>query len=249
MTINDTIHSYWNNRAEGYSRRNRDELNGQQGRALEILFADNLHPQPGALALDVGCGPGIFAITLAKLGCSVTGLDLSEEMLARAKANASDLGLSVDFVQSDAVNPPFKANTFDFIVNRYMVWNLTTPQQAYRNWLNLLKPGGKLLILDGNHYLSHFDARYATWESQSAPPEGHAPEYMLGVDTSVIEKVAVDLPLSRVERPAWDIDQLSSLGAEVKIVSQSQSEVLVANKPEFVTTEFCLIATKPATHK
>ena len=81
------ISDYWNLRAEGYSLHTRDELEGDAGRRLAALFAETLPlPEGGGRLLDVGCGPGLFSIAAAKLGWSVTGIDLSQRMLDTACA-------------------------------------------------------------------------------------------------------------------------------------------------------------------
>ena len=81
MTLSDDVRDYWNTRAEGYSLHNCDELDGGTGLVLEHLFRTELGVKPGMRALDAGCGPGIFSIVLARLGCGVTGMDLSPEVL------------------------------------------------------------------------------------------------------------------------------------------------------------------------
>lgn len=87
------ISDYWNLRAEGYSLHTRDELEGDAGRRLAALFAETLPlPEGGGRLLDVGCGPGLFSIAAAKLGWSVTGIDLSQRMLDEARANAQEAG-------------------------------------------------------------------------------------------------------------------------------------------------------------
>ena len=97
MTLSDDVRDYWDTRAEGYSLHNCDELDGGTGLVLEHLFRTELGAKPGMRALDAGCGPGIFSIVLARLGCRVTGMDLSPEMLEHAGANAKSRGLEADF--------------------------------------------------------------------------------------------------------------------------------------------------------
>lgn len=70
-------------------------------REVDFLL-DELSLQPGGSILDVGCGTGRHSIELAKRGYSVTGIDLSAEMLARAAAGADAAGVTVDWVHSDA---------------------------------------------------------------------------------------------------------------------------------------------------
>ncbi len=66
------------------------------------FLLEELSLQPGGAVLDVGCGTGRHAIELAKRGYRVTGLDVSSEMLARAREAARRAGVAVDWIQSDA---------------------------------------------------------------------------------------------------------------------------------------------------
>lgn len=110
---------------------------------------------------------------------------------------------------------------------------------ATREWLRVLKPGGVLLIFDGNHYRYLFDERYArvhkAWEDRSD-------HQMLGVDARVIDDIAAKLPLSRRMRPEWDVSTLSELGA------QAQSTVLKTladpKTGEVLVTDFVVRAVK-----
>lgn len=73
-------------------------------------------------------------------------------MLKKARERANVMGAYIDAVLGDAQILPFADNTFDCVCSRNLVWNLEMPQTAYREWLRVLKPGGILLIFDGNHY-------------------------------------------------------------------------------------------------
>ena len=126
-----------------------------------------------------------------------------------------------------------------------MLWNLPAPAEAYRRWMSLLKPGGRLLVIDGNHYLHLFDERYALWALRSAPAPGHAARYMRGVSSERIDRIARDLPLSCIERPAWDVEVLESLGAEVRVASEDRRTVATGGGEAQVTTNFCIVARKP----
>ncbi len=246
MTLSDDVRDYWNTRAQGYSLHNTDELDQGEGLALERLFRKELDPQPGMKALDAGCGPGIFSIVLARLGCDVTGMDLSPEMLEHARENAASRGCRVDFRLGDVTDPDLADASLDLIVCRCVLWNLPAPAEAYRRWMRLLKPGGRLLVVDGNHYLHLFDERYASWVRTSAPAPGHAEKYMRGVSSARIDRIARDLPLSRIERPAWDRAVLESLGAAVRVAHEDCRSVMTDAGPASVTARFCIVAAKPA---
>ena len=192
----DEVRDYWNTRAKGYSLRNADELDGESGKALSELFKKELHVRPGLRALDVGCGPGsgILSVTLAKAGCSVTGVDLSPCMLEEARRNAARHSVTAVFMEGNAGQLPFEDGTFDVVVSRWLVWYLPHPEGAYAEWLRVLKPCGTLLVIDGNHNRYLHDPRYRSLrEGQEVP--GHAEKYMQGVSTAVIDRIAETLPL------------------------------------------------------
>src|SRR5262245_50562601 len=69
--------------------------------------------------LDVGCGTGVAAITAARRGAKVTGLDLTPALLERAKYNAKLAGVEVDFHEGDAENLPFPDASFDIVVSQF----------------------------------------------------------------------------------------------------------------------------------
>ncbi|HIU17436.1 MAG TPA: class I SAM-dependent methyltransferase [Candidatus Avidesulfovibrio excrementigallinarum] len=213
MTTLEAIRAYWNTRAEGFSLKTAHELQHEQAR-----WADRVRPffpREGRLSvLDVGCGPGFLAILLAKLGHEVTAFDYTEQMLERARVNAAEAGVHLTVCRGDAQSLPFGDGAFDMVVSRNLTWNLEQPERAYAEWLRVLAPGGSLLNFDGNHYRHLYDEAYAELEAQDGRADAHSPEYMLGVDPTPIREVARQLPLSRVDRPQWDVAVLLGLHAD-----------------------------------
>ena len=104
--------------------------------------------------LDVGAGTGIITLLLARLGHRCKGLDLSENMLAVARHKAEAAGLdNVTFAVGDAEDTGEASGSYDVVINRHLVWTLPHPEQAIAEWKRVLKPGGKLIVLEGNwHY-------------------------------------------------------------------------------------------------
>jgi len=100
----------------------------------------------------VGTGAGFLALLFAEMGHEVTGVDLSAGMLEKAKHNAEHMGLEVDFFHGDAENLPFEDNSFDLVVNKFLLWTLPQPSCAVREWKRVLKPGGRLLAIDGDWF-------------------------------------------------------------------------------------------------
>src|SRR5262249_6470883 len=107
------------------------------------------HVFPGSSVLEVAPGPGYLAIELAKLGAyHVVGLDISHTFVEIATANAKAAGVPVDFRHGNAAHMPFPADSFDFIVCQAAFKNFSEPVLALREMHRVLKPNGKVLILD-----------------------------------------------------------------------------------------------------
>jgi ubiquinone/menaquinone biosynthesis C-methylase UbiE len=207
----EKIGAYWNLRAEGYSLRINEQLQDDEKEFWLLLLQKHSPGKIGMNCLDIGCGPGFLSILLAQLGHSVTAIDYSENMLARAKQNFLNMGVAVDALQMDAQNLQFKNESFDYIVTRDLTWNLEYPEQAYAEWLRILRPGGHILIMDGNYYLHYYNEDYK--EADEARDRTVSQKYMLGVDSTPIDTIAKALPLSREIRPAWDIACFIDVGA------------------------------------
>jgi SAM-dependent methyltransferase len=77
----------------------------------------------------------------------VTAIDLSAGMLEASALR--DAGLAVTFAVGDAVDPAFPPRTCDAIVSRSVIWTLREPATAFRNWYQLLRPGGRVLAIYG----------------------------------------------------------------------------------------------------
>lgn len=225
--LSRAVSNYWNTRAEGYSRRTMDELDGSQHGEWAGKLASLLDLPEGARVADVGCGPGLFALLAARMGCRATGCDASPEMLAQARENARRAGLDVDFVLTDAARLPFEDGSLSAVLSRYVLWNLPDPRAALREWVRVLQPGGLIVYADGNHYRYLNDPDYARAYDMEPVPYGHEDQYVLGVDTSPMERIARTLPLTTEDRPGWDVETLLELGLTDVIICHPQTtEVL-----------------------
>ncbi len=106
---------------------------------------------PGHAVLDLGTGTGVAALSAAAtVGAagSVVGLDLSDGMLAVARANAIAMGLDgrVRFVKGDAEQPDFPDRSFDSVLSLFALLHLPDPDKALSQMYRVLKPGGTLVI-------------------------------------------------------------------------------------------------------
>ncbi|MGH9355566.1 MAG: methyltransferase domain-containing protein [Terriglobia bacterium] len=104
---------------------------------------------PGSSVLDVAPGPGFFSIELAKLGnYRITGLDISKSFVEIARRNAEQAGVEVEFLQGSASKMPCKNDSFDFLICRAAFKNFSEPERAVQEMCRVLKPGGRLLLID-----------------------------------------------------------------------------------------------------
>lgn len=109
-----------------------------------------LMPPTPADVLDLGCGTGSLSLLLAASGHRLRALDLSGEMLAAAQQKASSAGLDVEFQQGDAAAPPYPGSSCDVVLTRHVLWALRDPDAALARWVVLLRPGGRLVLVEGN---------------------------------------------------------------------------------------------------
>lgn len=98
----------------------------------------------GARVLDVGCGTGVVAITAARLGASVTGVDLTPQLLERARENSMIAAVDVEWLQADVEELPLRDGEFDIVLSQFAHVFAPRPDIAVREMLRVLKPGGTI---------------------------------------------------------------------------------------------------------
>jgi ubiquinone/menaquinone biosynthesis C-methylase UbiE len=149
--LRDEIKAYWSLRAETFDLSPGHEIFSEDERqAWQALILRHLGPGEGRKALDLASGTGVISHLMDDLGYQVTGLDWSEAMLERARAKAKQRGRSIRFFLGDAETTREPDAAFDVIITRHLVWTLVDPAASFAEWLRVLKPGGKLLIVDGD---------------------------------------------------------------------------------------------------
>lgn len=98
----------------------------------------------GQRVLDVACGTGVVSVTAARRGARVTGLDLTPELLERARENARIASVEVDWHEGDVENLPFGDAEFDVVLSEFGHIFAPRPEVALGEMLRVLKPGGTI---------------------------------------------------------------------------------------------------------
>jgi len=146
ISIKDTIKQNWNERSSTFDLSPGHVIGSNEEKEAWISLFQDKFGKGIQKILDIGAGTGFLSLILAEMGYDVVGVDISEEMLERAKKKAADQGLKpkVEFKLDDAEALSFRSESFDAVVNRAVLWTLPNPKKALSEWKRVLKPGGKL---------------------------------------------------------------------------------------------------------
>jgi ubiquinone/menaquinone biosynthesis C-methylase UbiE len=93
-------------------------------------------------------------------------VDFAPAMIAEARRKAQERGVTVRFEEGDIEQLPFAAGSFDFVISRHVLWTLPHPEAAIDEWIRLLRPAGRLVVVD-----SHLDP---TARAGAPPPTENA---------------------------------------------------------------------------
>ena len=108
-----------------------------------------IKPQPADLALDVACGSGALVLALAPRARFVRGLDLTEEMLRRARRFQLECGvLNAAFDLGEAEQLPYAGVTFDLVTCQCSIHHMPKPELALKEMARVTKPDGRLVMVD-----------------------------------------------------------------------------------------------------
>ena len=129
-----------------------DEMpdHGLRDPEVRRAWADRLRgwlPAAAADVLDLGCGTGSLSLLAAEQGHRVTGVDLSPAMVDLARAKLA--GRDAVFLLGDAAAPPVGEQRYDVVLVRHVLWALPDPARVLRHWRGLLRPGGRLVLIEG----------------------------------------------------------------------------------------------------
>lgn len=217
------INTFWNAIAADYEAHTGNVAG--YGSAQYHLWVDALAsalPDPPAGVLDVASGTGYLALAAASLGHRVTAVDLAPAMLDELIANAAARGLDVDARLGDAVAPEFAPASFDAVTNRHLLWTLREPASAMSNWRELLRPGGRLVAVDGFWFTD--------WD------DGDVPALFAEHYTSDTRR---ELPFMHLDSPEPILRMLTATGY-VDLAAESRPDLSVGGG-----TPYLITATRP----
>jgi SAM-dependent methyltransferase len=159
--------------------------------ALTIPAAARLVQHAGVKAgthvLDVGCGTGVVAITAARMGARASAIDLSPQLLERARENARIAEVDIDFREADAEELPFGDAQFDAVLSQFAHIFAPRPEIAIGEMLRVLKPGGTLAFSTWPPELL-IGQTFALAARYMPPPPPGVPSPVLWGDTAVIRE-------------------------------------------------------------
>jgi ubiquinone/menaquinone biosynthesis C-methylase UbiE len=162
--VKQQVAAHWGRRAPGFDAGFGHSIRTPAERAAWDRIFDLVLPGHSPLdALDAGCGTGFLSFELAARGHRVTGVDFAPAMLAEARRKAAERAVSVRFEEADAEHLPFPAASFDLAISRHVLWTLPHPEAAIDEWIRVLRPGGRLVVSDGQ-----FDPNFLVEASQNA---------------------------------------------------------------------------------
>jgi SAM-dependent methyltransferase len=140
----------------GYDEAARIRLQDQARSLVDLLHSDTSYPA-GSTVLEAGCGTGAQTVTLARNSpkARITSIDVSAVHLEEAKARAGGIG-NVEFRQADLFDLPFPKESFDHVFVCFVLEHLSRPREALAALKGLLKPGGSITVIEGDHGSTYF---------------------------------------------------------------------------------------------
>lgn len=147
VTTADSVAAYWDTAASTFDVEPDHGLAAPMIRAAWSRRLREWIPDDGADVLDAGCGTGSLSLLLTDHGHRVTSVDLSPNMVERARRKLA--GRAATVLLGDAGDPPIDGQRFDVVLCRHLLWTLPSPATALRRWLGALRPGGHLVLIEG----------------------------------------------------------------------------------------------------
>lgn len=208
--MEERVKSYWTRRAHDFGTVRRMELEDAISRRWLFEIEKYLPDRDNLTILDVGTGAGYFAVLLANQGYHVCGVDLTPAMVKEAEGIAKGCCGQVTFQVMDAQDLNYPDESFDVVISRNLTWTLPRPDQAYKEWMRVLKKGGILL---------NFDADYGQdvqkKVEKNVNKKTDASGFHIGLTEELRQEsdhITLSMDISQERRPEWDLMQLKEFG-------------------------------------
>jgi ubiquinone/menaquinone biosynthesis C-methylase UbiE len=187
--VKQNVAAHWGKRAAHFDEDFGHSIRSPEERAAwDRVFALALGGRGKLDALDIGCGTGFLSLELAARGHKVTGIDFAPEMLALAKDKAAKAGAAIRFEHADAENLRFAPASFDLVITRHVLWTLPHPEAAISEWIRVLRPGGRLAVIDGHSLVAPGEEQaYSARRSAEYAPIGDQLPFLMGKAQEHIE--------------------------------------------------------------
>jgi SAM-dependent methyltransferase len=142
----------------GYDPRANERLRDQAQTLVDLLHSDTRYPA-GSTVLEAGCGVGAQTVTLAQQSpdAQFTSVDVSANSLTEARRRTDAAGLTnVEFRQADIFALPFASESFDHVFVCFVLEHVARPLGALTILKTLIKPGGTITVIEGDHGSTYF---------------------------------------------------------------------------------------------
>lgn len=139
--------------------------------------------------LDLGCGTGSVALLVTELGHRVRGVDLSARMVEQARAKCA--GRTATFTVGDAAAPDVDERSVDVVTARHLLWTLPDPHAALARWVAAVRPGGRLVLVEGRWTVPGGTGPYARGADEMPWHGGVRAEDLVAALDPLVERLEV----------------------------------------------------------
>lgn len=202
----------------GYDPRENIRLRDQATTLVELLHSDTAYP-PGSRVLEAGCGVGAQTITLARNSpeANITAVDISEASVAEAKRKVEGAGFTnVSFRRGDIFDLDLEPESFDHIFVCFVLEHLARPVEALESLGRLLKVGGTMTVIEGDHGSTFFH------------PDSEAAHEAIRCQVELQKRAGGNANIGRELYPLLDAAGFDSIGVSPRMVYVDSS------RPELV---------------
>ncbi len=215
------IAEYWDESSKEYDTCPGHGMLGDDEKEAWMKFLNEIIPDGTKKVLDVGCGTGFLTLLLAEMGYTVKGIDLSEGMQADAKKKVKENGFNdrVTFEICDAENTNEEDDEYDLVINRHLLWTLPHPYEAVDEWIRVTKPGGSVIVIDGDWSIGKKAAEERKSKEQKEEDD-HGKGYS--------QEINDNLPLYSGSKRPWDF--IKREGYDIEVVELTEVDELERHK-------------------